>query len=97
MRRGRPLSDMSLTKLLRDIGLADRATAHGMRSAFRDWAGEQTRPEHAVMEAALAHSVGSAVERSYARSDPFDKRRVLMQRWAGCCTGEPATVVRLHG
>ena len=97
MRGGRPLSDMSLTKLLRDIGLADRATVHGMRSAFRDWAGEQTRTEHAVMEAALAHSVGNAVERSYARSDLFDKRRVLMQRWADFCTGEHATVVRLHG
>ena len=97
MRRARPLSDMSLTKLLRDTGLADRATVHGMRSAFRDWAGEQTRTEHAVMEAALAHSVGTAVERSYARSDLFDKRRVLMQRWADFCTAEQATVVRLHG
>ena len=97
MRRGRPLSDMSLTKLLRDAGLADRATVHGMRSAFRDWAGEQTRTEYTVMEAALAHSVGSAVERSYARSDLFDKRRLLMQRWADFCTSEHAKVVRLRG
>ena len=44
LRPGRPLSDMSLTKLLRDRGLADRATAHGFRSAFRDWCAETGQP-----------------------------------------------------
>ena len=34
-KHGSPLSDMSLTKVLRDCGLADRATVHGFRSAFR--------------------------------------------------------------
>ncbi|MYN67491.1 MAG: tyrosine-type recombinase/integrase [Acidobacteria bacterium] len=60
----------------------DRCTVHGFRSSFRDWASEQTSVPHAVAEAALAHQVGSAVERSYARSDLFDKRRGLMDRWA---------------
>ena len=59
-----------------------RCTVHGFRSSFRDWASEQTSVPHAVAEAALAHQVGSAVERSYARSDLFDKRRGLMDRWA---------------
>jgi integrase len=47
-RGGRPLSDMALTELLRGIGLTDLAsgviTAHGMRSSFRDWAGETGAP-----------------------------------------------------
>ena len=60
----------------------DRCTVHGFRSSFRDWASEQTSVPHAVAEAALAHQVGSAVERSYARSDLFEKRRSLMNRWA---------------
>ena len=60
----------------------DRCTVHGFRSSFRDWASEQTSVPHAVAEAALAHQVGSAVERSYARSDLFEKRRDLMTRWA---------------
>ena len=81
-RRGKPLSDMALTKLLRDNGLAERTTVHGFRSAFRDWAAERTDVEHAVMELALAHQVGSAVERAYARSDLLEKRRDLMERWA---------------
>lgn len=52
---------MSLTKLLRDTGLADRAAVQGMRSTFPDWPGEQTPTEHAVMEAAVAHGVGDTV------------------------------------
>lgn len=87
---GRPLSDMTLTKLLRDTGLADRATVHGFRSSFRDWAGECSDAPHAAMELSLAHAVGSAVERAYARSDLLAKRRVLMEQWATFATGMDA-------
>ncbi len=96
-RPGKTLSDMTLTKILRDTGLADRATVHGFRSAFRTWASERTSVPHAVCEMALAHRVGSDVERSYARSDLFDKRRGLMDQWARYVTGGSAKVVRLHG
>lgn len=96
LRASRPLSDMTLTKVLRDTGLADRATVHGFRSAFRTWAAERTSFPHAVCEQALAHAVGSDVERSYARSDLFEKRRGLMDQWAQFVTGGAAKVVRLH-
>lgn len=76
------MSDMTLTKVLRDTGLADRATVHGFRSSFRDWAAEQTDASHAVMELSLAHTVGTAVEQAYARSDLLARRRNLMQQWA---------------
>ena len=75
MRPRTPLSDMALTKLLRDVGLAERTTVHGFRSAFRDWAAERTSAPHAVMELSLAHSVGTVVEQAYARSDLLEKRR----------------------
>ena len=81
-RSRRPLSDMTLTKVLRVTGLADRATVHGFRSSFRDWAAEQTDASHAVMELSLAHTVGTAVEQAYARSDLLARRRKLMQQWA---------------
>ena len=96
LRASRPLSDMTLTKLLRDTGLADRATVHGFRSAFRTWASEKTSVPHAVCEMALAHAVGSDVERSYARSDLFEKRRGLMTAWSEFVTGGSAKVVRLR-
>ena len=89
-RPGRPLSDMALTKLLRDNGLAERTTVHGFRSSFRTWASEKTDAEHAVMELALAHQVGSAVERAYARSDLLSKRRELMDQWSDFVTGGAA-------
>ena len=98
VRPGRPLSDMALTKTLRDTGLADRATVHGFRSSFRDWASERTSVPHAVCEMALAHRVGSDVERSYARSDLFEKRRRLMDQWGRFVTEiGGAKVVKLHG
>ena len=94
-RPAKTLSDMTLTKVLRDTGLADRATVHGFRSAFRTWASERTSVPHAVCEMALAHRVGSDVERSYSRSDLFEKRRGLMDQWAAYVTGGSAKVLRL--
>ena len=81
-RPGTPMSDMTLTKLLRDLGFGDRTTVHGFRSSFRDWAGECTNAPHAVMELSLAHAVGGAVEAAYARSTLLEKRRTLMEQWA---------------
>ena len=97
-KRGRPLSSMTLTKSLRSTGLAERATVHGFRSSFRTWASERTQADYATMEMCLAHAVGSAVERSYARSDLLDKRRRLMDQWAAFVTASPAgKVVPIHG
>ena len=72
MKPGRSLSDMALTKTLRDAGLADRATVHGFRSPFRDWCAETGKPRE-IAEAALAHTVGG-VEGAYFRSDLFQRR-----------------------
>ena len=94
-RRGRPLSDMALTKLLRTTGLAERATVHGFRSTFRDWCAE-TGKSRTLAEAALAHVVGG-VEGSYFRSDVFERRAVLMRQWADYVTDTSAKVVSLHG
>ena len=99
MRLGQSLSSMSLTKLLRDTGLAAKATVHGFRSSFRTWASEKTDADHSVMELSLSHRVGSAVERSYARSDLLAKRRRLMNQWADYLEkgNAPAKVVNIRG
>ena len=76
------VDDSTMRKFLRRV-VVGQATVHGFRSAFRSWCQEQTSVPHAVCEMALAHRVGSDVERSYARSDLFDKRRGLMDQWAG--------------
>ena len=61
---------------------------------FRTWAAERSGAKRDVAELALAHAVGGAVERSYARSDLFDQRRGLMDRWAAFVSGPAATPVR---
>ena len=96
VKRGTPLSNMTMTKILRDNGLAARTTAHGFRSSFRDWAGECTNTAHAVMELSLAHKVGSAVEQAYARSDLLAKRRDLMEQWAQFVAGANTVAPPLH-
>ena len=78
--RGRPLSDMVFTALLRRLDIP--AVAHGFRSSFRDWCIECTDVSWAVGEAALAHNLGTSTEQAYARTDLFDQRRDLMQQWA---------------
>lgn len=77
---GQPLSNMAMAMLLRR--LAADVTVHGFRSAFRDWCGEETAFPREVAEQALAHSVGSEVERAYRRGDALKKRRDLMEAWS---------------
>lgn len=63
---------------------------------FRTWADERTNARHDVKEQALAHAVGSTVERSYARSSLLAQRRVLMQQWADHVTGTTSKVIQLR-
>ena len=86
MKSGSPLSDMTLTKLLRDNGLAETATVHGFRTSFKTWCMETTDTPWAVGEAALAHTLGNSTEQAYARSDLFERRKDLMQQWADYVT-----------
>lgn len=84
MREGSPLSDMTLTAVLRRMGRGD-LTAHGFRSTFRDWAAERTNYPRDVAEMALAHTIGDKVEAAYRRGDLFDKRTRMMEDWARFC------------
>jgi integrase len=96
---GKPLGHTTLSALLKRMG--NEVTVHGMRSAFRDWAGETTAFPQDVCEAALAHIKGKT-ERAYQRGDLFDRRRTLMTAWAQFCASPSAgktgcDVVTLRG
>lgn len=94
MRSGKPLSDMSLTAVLKRMNRSD-LTAHGFRSTFRDWAAESTSYPSEMAEMALAHTVSDKVEAAYRRGDMFEKRRRMMADWAAFCdcTTKPAANV----
>lgn len=98
--KGKPLSDMTLTKVMRDMGLS--ATVHGFRSAFKDWAVESTGFPDAVSEAALAHKDADKVRSAYRRTDFRKMRADLMAAWATYCMGsgkasENVTQIRKAG
>ena len=83
--RGGPLSNSAMDKVLKDLG-AD-ATPHGMRSSFRDWAGDETGFARETIEECLAHLVGDETERAYRRSDALRKRREVLEAWSAYCLG----------
>ncbi|HET6926577.1 MAG TPA: tyrosine-type recombinase/integrase [Hyphomicrobiaceae bacterium] len=92
-KRDKPMSDMTLTKVLRDMKRP--VTAHGFRSSFRDWVSEETDFPGDVAEAALAHAVSNKTEAAYRRGNLLDKRRKLMEAWGSYCNGLRASVVRI--
>ena len=94
-KRGQPLSDMTMIKVMRDNGLAERGTVHGFRSSFRDWCADNGIARE-IAESALAHVV-SGIEGAYLRSDILDRRRTVMQAWSDYLdSSASANVVPLH-
>ncbi|SDE47675.1 tyrosine-type recombinase/integrase [Limimaricola pyoseonensis] len=86
---GRPLSDMTLAKLVKELGFD--VDVHGFRTSFKTWAQEQTSIPREVSEAALAHTIRDKAEAAYARSDLLEKRRRLMEDWSAYLLSVPAT------
>ncbi|MBO6899120.1 MAG: site-specific integrase, partial [Shimia sp.] len=93
-KRHKPLSNMSMSMLLRRMDIQD-ATVHGFRSTFRDWTSEVAKAPREVAELCLSHRIGNQVEQAYARSDLLEDRRRLMTRWGAFVAGETGKVVRL--
>ena len=89
---GKPLSDMTLAKLVRPTGF----TVHGFRSSFRTWAAERmpSVPE-AVAEAALSHTIPDKVIRAYNRAKFNELRRTLLDAWGRYASGQSGEVVQL--
>ena len=93
---GKPLSNMAMLILLRrmnssrvdkwlDPATGKPITAHGFRATLKTWAEEASSFPHAVVETALGHTVGNAVERAYRRTDLLEQRRGLMEAWSRHC------------
>jgi integrase len=110
--RGGQLSDMTLSAAMKRMheadvvaggaGFVDRtskrpAVPHGLRSTFRDWVAERTNYPGDMAEVALAHRISNAVEASYRRGDMIEKRRKMMDDWAGYLAGveRSGNVVRI--
>lgn len=100
--RGGMLSDAALSACMKRIHAAHQggfidtrtgrpAVPHGIRSTFRDWTAERTEYPRDMAEIALAHVVGSEVERAYRRGDMIEKRRAMMADWCQFLRGSGKT------
>ena len=93
-RSSKALSNMAMAMILRRLKVD--ATVHGFRSAFRDWASEETSHSSEVIEMALAHAIQNKVEAAYRRKDLLEKRRALLLDWEShCLKNFPNNVVEL--
>jgi integrase len=72
-----------------------RASTHGFRSTFRDWADNETEVDREVIEFALAHGIKDESEAAYRRERALEKRRNSTERWSQYC-GHTATVAPLR-
>ena len=109
-RRGKALSDMSLSMLVRGMatdGLAEGefprwrdpegrgVVPHGFRASFKAWSLAQGWGDH-LSEKALAHTDKDKVRAAYAREPLTEERRPMMEAWAGWCgKSAPAAVASL--
>lgn len=89
--RRTPITSRGIEKALDDLGEAGRP--HGFRTSFKTWVQDTRAADWDVSETALAHAIGGKVERTYARSDLLDLRRILMNKWADFVTGKAAEVI----
>ena len=78
------MSNMALLAVLHRMGRRD-VTVHGFRASFRSWAGRVKAEETDVLEAALAHVEKDETKKAYARDDYYERRTVIMSKWADYC------------
>jgi integrase len=86
------ISDATMARLMERREL--EARPHGFRSSLRDWLAEATDAPREVAETILGHVAGGKVELAYRRTDFFDQRRVLLQRWAEHVTGKSGKLMK---
>lgn len=91
---GRAPTSTALEKRLTVLGEAGRP--HGFRTSFRTWVQDTDACSWDVSETVLGHAIGNKTERSYARSDLLERRRVAMIAWANYVTGAASNVVGIR-
>lgn len=91
--RGGPITSRAVEKCLDRLGEAGRP--HGFRTSFRTFVQEVDACSWEVAETILGHTIGNTVERSYARSDMLERRRIVMEAWAAHVTGGEQRVVSM--
>ena len=103
--RGKVFTDMAMLKLVERMNAVterpvwtDSADGrpivpHGFRATFKTWTEEIDNFRASVVEEAMGHAVGNAVERAYKRTDLLELRRKLMNAWAEHCQPKAGNII----
>lgn len=93
-KEGKAISNMTMAAVLKRMKID--VTVHGFRSSFKDWAGANDHPRD-IVEEALAHEVGNAVERAYRREALLKQRRAVLEAWSAYLAPKESNVVAMRG
>jgi integrase len=91
--RGKPMSNMTMLELLKDMELGKQITVHGFRATFKTWADEEMNFSNQAVEFCLAHVPGDEAEKAYRRGSMLKKREQIMTAWASFATKPLAKVI----
>jgi integrase len=94
--RDKPMSNMTMLELLRDMQGREKITVHGFRATFRTWADEEMNFSNEAVEFCLAHIPGDEAEKAYRRGSMLKKREQIMAAWAIHCAKPPAKVITIN-
>jgi integrase len=94
--RGKPMSNMTMLELLKDMKLGKKITVHGFRATFKTWADEEMNFSNQAVEFCLAHVPGDAAEKAYRRGSMLKKREQIIATWATFATKPTAKVVSIQ-
>ena len=89
------ISDATMSRLMERRGMSERP--HGFRTSLREWVSEVYGAPWEVAETCIAHSVGNKVQQAYLRTDFYEQRVPIMQRWGEHMTGGLGKLVRMVG
>ena len=82
VKSNRHVCSQFLTNFLRSQNdFKDQLVPHDIRSIGRTWMTDQ-EISYEVAEVCLSHVVGDTVSRAYQRSDYYETRKEVMQRWS---------------
>lgn len=76
-----PISEATVLNAIKRMGYNGRMSGHGFRALFMTASVERLKSRSEAPDKQLAHK-GEKVQKAYQRSDLFDERKELMQKWA---------------
>ncbi|HGF5229882.1 integrase [Vibrio parahaemolyticus] len=90
----KPMHSQTANMAIKRMGFDGRLVSHGLRSIASSTLNEAGH-DYILIEASLAHLIGSNTHRAYSRTDYLERRRELMEWWSKHIVNASKTKVSL--